>query len=79
MEKTIRCTVCTWRGPWSDAASVAPPRPSQIPQPLESIQNAIEEKQQVARQLGSAHPPPACPVCGHHTAVVKLHTTKPVV
>lgn len=79
MDKTIRCTVCTWRGPWSDATSVAPPRPSQIPGPLEAIQSAIEEKQQIARQLGSTHPPPPCPVCGHHTAVVKLHTTKPVV
>ncbi len=76
-DKTIRCTVCTWRGSWSDAASVPPPRPSQIPPALEGIQAAIEEKRQVAAQLGAHHNPPNCPVCGHHTDVVKLHTTKP--
>jgi hypothetical protein len=77
MDKTIRCTVCTWRGPWSDAASVSPPRPSQIPQPLEQIQAAIEEKNQIARALGSSHAPPPCPVCGHHTTPVKMHSVKP--
>jgi hypothetical protein len=77
MEKTIRCTVCTWRGPWSDAASVAPPRPSQIPQSLESVQQAIAEKQAAAAQLGSPQPPP-CPLCGHLTAIVKLHSTRPM-
>jgi hypothetical protein len=76
MEKTIRCTVCTWRGPWSDAASVAPPRPSQIPQSMEHVQQAIAEKQAVAAQLGAPQPPP-CPVCGHITTVVKLHSTRP--
>ena len=78
MDKTIRCTVCTWRGSWQDAASMPPPRASQIPGPLESIQNALEEKQQTAAaQFGIAHPPP-CPVCGHHTMLVKLHSIRPV-
>jgi len=77
MDKTIRCSVCTWRGPWSDAASVAPPRPSQIPGPLEVIQQAMEEKQQIARALGDTHAPPPCPVCGHHTVVVHRKSIKP--
>ena len=76
MEKTIRCTVCTWRGPWSDAASMPPPRPSQIPQSMEAVQAQIAEKQAVAAQLGAPAPPP-CPVCGHLTTVVKLHSTRP--
>ena len=72
MDKTIRCTICTWRGSWTDAASVRPPRPSQIPPGLEQIQHSLEEKQSFDAQLGTPHPPP-CPVCGHHTTVVKLH------
>jgi hypothetical protein len=76
MEKTIRCTVCTWRGPWSDASSVAPPRPSAIPQSMEQVDNARAEKQSLAAQLGTPQPPP-CPVCGHTTVVVKLHSTRP--
>jgi hypothetical protein len=76
MDKTIRCTVCTWRGSWTDAASQAPPRPSAIPGPLQEVQAAIEEKQQTAQALGQPHPPP-CPVCGHHTVVVKLHSIRP--
>ena len=77
MDKTIRCTVCTWRGSWTDAASVAPPRPSQLPGALESIQAAYEEKQQQEAALGGHGHPPACPVCGHHTQLVKMHTIKP--
>ena len=75
-EKTIRCTVCTWRGGWSDATSMAPPRPSQIPGPLEVVQQQLEEKQALSAALGTAHPPP-CPVCGHHTQVVKMHSARP--
>ena len=76
-EKTIRCTVCTWRGAWSDAASMPPPRQSQIPPALEQVQQQIAEKQAVASQLG-AHSPPPCPVCGHLTSIVKLHSTRPM-
>ena len=76
MEKTVRCTVCTWRGPWSDAASVAPPRPSEIPPSMEQMQQAIAEKQALSAQLGVASPPP-CPLCGHLTTVVKMHSYKP--
>jgi hypothetical protein len=76
MEKTIRCTVCTWRGGWSDATSVPPPRPSQIPPPAEQYQNQLDEKQNLQSQFGTPRPPP-CPVCGHHTQVVKLHSIRP--
>jgi hypothetical protein len=71
MEKTIRCTVCPWRGTWQDAASVRV-RPSDIPPSVQEIQQAYEQKQQDEEQLGGHHPPP-CPVCGHHTVVAKLH------
>jgi len=77
MDKTIRCTVCTWRGPWSDAASVSPPRPSQLPPELAEIDAARHEKAQVAASLGSHSSPPNCPVCGHSTLVVKMHSIKP--
>jgi hypothetical protein len=76
MDKTIRCSVCTWRGSWTDAASMPPPRPSQIPGPLEAIQNAMEEKAREAASYGVPQPPP-CPLCGHHTTVVKMHHAKP--
>lgn len=76
MDKTIRCTVCTWRGSWQDAASVPPPRPSQIPPPMEAIQQAMEEKAREVAAFGG-HVPPPCPVCGHHTQVVKINHAKP--
>ncbi len=76
MDKTIRCTVCTWRGSWTDAASMPPPRPSQIPPPMEEIQHAMEEKAREAAAFGTPSPPP-CPVCGHHTVVVKHAHAKP--
>jgi hypothetical protein len=70
MDKTLRCTVCTWRGAWAEAASV---RVQQTPiaPALEEIQAAYEEKQQAEEQLGGHRPPP-CPVCGHHTVPVHL-------
>lgn len=70
-EKTIRCTVCTWRGSW-DAAMAAPRvRRSDIPPSVEEIQTAYEE-QQAARVnvFGSPQQPP-CPQCGHHTVVAR--------
>ena len=71
MDKSIRCTVCTWRGTWAEASSVrvqAEPLPPQ----LEEIQRAYEEKQAEEEQLGG-HRLPNCPQCGHHTVTVKLH------
>jgi len=71
MDKMLRCTVCTWRGTWSEAASTrAQPQPL-APQ-LEELQRAYEEKQTEEEHLGGQRPP-ACPVCGHHLVAVKLH------
>jgi hypothetical protein len=71
MDKTIRCTICTWRGTASEAAAVRV-QPEPLPPQLEEIQQAYELKQQEEEQLGG-HRSPACPVCGHHTVHVKLH------
>jgi hypothetical protein len=65
MDKTLRCTVCTWRGAWAEAAAMRV-QPIALPPALEEIQNAYEEE-----QLGG-HRPPACPQCGHHTITVHL-------
>jgi hypothetical protein len=43
---------------------------------MEAVQHQLEEKQQINAALGAATPPP-CPVCGHHTQVVKLHSIRP--
>ena len=71
MDKTLRCTVCTWRGAWAEAAAVRV-HPAALPPALEELQRAYDEKQAEEEQLGG-HRPPACPVCGHHTVAVKLH------
>jgi hypothetical protein len=71
MDKTLRCTVCTWRGAWAEAAAVRV-QPAALPPALEELQHAYEEKQSEEAQLGGHHPP-ACPNCGHHTVPVKLH------
>lgn len=70
MDKTLRCTVCTWRGAWAEAAAVRV-QPAPLPPALEEIQHAYEEKQAEEEALGG-HRPPACPVCGNHTVHVKL-------
>jgi hypothetical protein len=70
MDKTLRCTVCTWRGAWAEAAAVRV-QPVALPQPLAELQQAYEEKQLEEEQLGG-HRPPACPVCGNHTVPVHL-------
>jgi len=72
MEKSIRCTVCTWRGPESVAESAPRIRASSIPPAIEEIQQAIEERQAESVNYGAHHLPP-CPMCGHHTIPVKLH------
>jgi len=71
MDKTLRCTVCTWRGAWAEAAS-ARVQPAALPPALEAIQEAYEEKQREEEQLGGHRPPP-CPNCGHHLVLAKLH------
>jgi hypothetical protein len=70
MDKTLRCTVCTWRGAWAEAAAVRV-QPIALPPALEEIQHAYEEKQSEEEQLGG-HKPPPCPQCGHHTITVHL-------
>ena len=70
IEKTLRCTVCVWRGAWDDAEYATRVRPSDIPPPMQDIQEAYEEKQSASQTLGMPHEPP-CPACGHHTVMVK--------
>jgi hypothetical protein len=70
MDKTLRCTICTWRGAWAEAAAVRV-QPAALPHALEEIQRAYEEKQAMEEQLGG-HRPPGCPQCGHHTVAVKM-------
>ena len=71
MDKTIRCTICTWRGTESEGAAVRV-QPQPLPPQLEEIQQAYEQKQQEDEQLGGHRPPP-CPQCGHHCVHVHMH------
>ncbi|HEY8038479.1 MAG TPA: hypothetical protein VIF15_01745 [Polyangiaceae bacterium] len=71
MDKTLRCTVCTWRGAWAEAAAVRV-QAAPLPPQLDELQRAYEEKQAMEEQLGG-HRPPYCPNCGNHTVPVKLH------
>jgi hypothetical protein len=70
MDKTIRCTICTWRGAWAEAAAVRV-QPAALPPQFAEIQHAYEEKQNEDEALGG-HKPPACPVCGNHTLHVHM-------
>ena len=70
IEKTLRCTVCVWRGSWDEAEAAPRVHPSDIPPPMLDIQEAYEEKQTTSEAFGMAHEPP-CPTCGHHTVTVK--------
>ena len=70
MDKTLRCTVCTWRGAWAEAAAVRV-QPAPLPPALADIQHAYDEKQADEEALGG-HRPPMCPNCGNHTVHVKL-------
>ena len=72
MEKAIRCTVCTWRGPWEIAESAPRIRAAQIDPVTDEVQNAYAQQQAVSVAVGG-HAPPPCPMCGNHTLVVKLH------
>jgi hypothetical protein len=49
--------------------------PSSVPESEARIQIKIEETQSENASLGELHPP-ACPVCGHHTAKTSLHRRK---
>jgi hypothetical protein len=71
MEKSLRCTVCTWRGSWAEAAAVRV-QPQPLEPSAEQIQQMYEEKQAEEERLGG-HKVPHCPNCGHHTLPVKLH------
>ena len=71
MDKSLRCTICTWRGTWTEAAAVRV-QPAQLPPQYEEIQQVYEEKQRMEEQLGG-HKLPACPQCGHHLVAVHLH------
>ncbi len=71
MDKTLRCTICTWRGSWEEAAAVRV-QPAELPPSLQELQHAYEEKEVEEEHFGG-HRRPACPQCGHHTLHVKLH------
>lgn len=71
MDKSIRCTLCTWRGTESEAAAVRV-QPAALPPQLEEIQRAYEEKQAEAEALGG-HRIPNCPACGNHCVHTHLH------
>ena len=77
MDKTLRCTVCTWRGAWAEAAAVRV-HPTPLAPGLEELQRAYEEKQQIVEQLGGHRPPP-CPQCGHHTVTVHLKRSHAII
>src|SRR4029077_7016226 len=66
MERTIRCTVCTWRGTSADAERAPRVRPSQIPQAMEVLQGAYADVGTGRALFGGIADPP-CPLCGHHT------------
>ncbi len=72
MDKSIRCTMCTWRGPWSIAESAPRIRAAESAPLEEEIQDAYEAQQLVRAAIGEL-PAPPCPMCGRHTVVVKLH------
>jgi hypothetical protein len=73
MERAIRCTVCTWRGPWDVAESAPRIRARQSDPVTEEVQQAYADHEAESVRLGAA-PPPPCPQCGHHTVVAKLHS-----
>lgn len=74
MDKTVRCTVCTWRGSIEEAAAAPRVRPSVIPPPMQEQQAAYEERQQDATLSGAPKAPP-CPQCGHH--LTDIHRRPP--
>ncbi len=71
MERSFRCTICTWRGTRAEAAAVRV-QPAPLPPQLEEIQARYEEKAAEEEHLGVERNP-SCPQCGHHTLPIKLH------
>jgi hypothetical protein len=65
MSKLARCTICTWRGTFEEAAALPRVTPSQIPPPLEDLQTAYAERESANIAVGASERPP-CPKCGHH-------------
>ena len=53
MDKSIRCTICTWRGTIAEASAVRV-QAAPLPPQLEEIQRAYEEKQARAVSVDSA-------------------------
>ena len=76
MDRTVRCTVCCWRGTLLDALMAPRVRQSDLPPAEAAIQDMYEEKQQIARELGHPTLPP-CPACGHHTVSVERRSIRP--
>jgi len=70
MDKTLRCTICTWRGTVAEAAAVRV-QAAPLPPALEELQRAYAEKAAEEEALGG-HRLPNCPVCGNHTLHVHL-------
>lgn len=78
MEKLLRCTVCTWRGSWTDAEHAPRVEPATLHDSEMRIQAAIEERRSENIRLGAVEEP-SCPACGHHTALVKRRSIRPAV
>jgi hypothetical protein len=72
MDKTVRCTICSWRGTASEAAMTRV-QAAELPPQLAELQAAYDEKQAEGEALSGDPRPPRCPVCGNHTVSVKLH------
>ncbi len=71
INKSVRCTVCTWRGDTSDALAAPRSRRSDLPPAMEQVQAAYEEAQSLnSAMLGMPKLPP-CPECGHHLTPVQ--------
>jgi len=76
MEKVLRCTVCTWRGSWSDALNAPRVTPTSLHDSDMRIQAAHEERRSENIALG-APDVPGCPACGHHNVPVKRKSIRP--
>ncbi len=65
----MRCTICLWRGLWADAEDAPKVKPKPLEPHDQAIQDAYEEKEKAAMQVGQPHAP-SCPECGHHLLFV---------
>jgi hypothetical protein len=76
MDRTIRCTVCFWRGTEIGAFQAPQVTPTNIPPAEQAIQDIYEQEVRAHRMMG--HPThPACPACGHHTVSVERRSHRP--